>query len=90
MTFRAPKDVIDRICAGKFALSDRKTCTGAYQDNAHNLPDRVQLWARPAVENADRFYLAKPFDDSFSLVNEAILCYSEETGVGCFHWSGMD
>ncbi len=90
MTFRAPKDVIDRICAGKFALSGRKTCTEAYRDNAHNLPDPVRLWSLPAVENADRFYFAKPFDNSFSLVNEAILCYSEKTGVAYFHWVGVD
>jgi hypothetical protein len=37
MMFRAPKDVIDRICAGKFTLSDRETCTEAYRNNAHNL-----------------------------------------------------
>ena len=82
--------MIDRICAGKFALSNRQTCERAYKDNADNLPDRVRSWSLPAVENADRFYLAKPFDASFSLVNEAILCYSEKTGIACFHWSGMD
>ncbi len=90
MMFRAPKDVIDRICAGKFTLSDRKTCTQVYWDNAHNLPGPVRLWSLPAIENADRFYLAKPFDDSFSLVNEATLCYSEKTGIACFHWTGVD
>jgi len=90
MTFRAPKDVIDRICAGRFTLSDRTTCTGVYQSNASNLPDSVRLWSWAAIGNADHFYLAKPFDHSFSTVNEALLCYSEETGVACFHWVGLD
>jgi hypothetical protein len=53
-------------------------------------PNAVRLWSLPAVENADCFYLAKPFDHSFSMVNEAILCYSEKTGIACFHWSGVD
>ena len=90
MTFRAPKDVIDRICAGRFTRSDKEICTGAYRSDAHNLPQAVRLWSLPAIENADRFYLAKPFDHSFSTVNEAILCYSAKTGVACFHWVGLD
>jgi len=90
MMFRVSSDVVARICAGVFSRTDRTTCIEMYEANAHHLPDQVRSWSWPALEKADCFYLAKPFDDSFSVVNEAILCYSEQTGIAFVHWSGLD
>jgi hypothetical protein len=88
MMFRAPADVLQKICTSRFAPSDREAFVQSYRGDRNNLPDHVRWWFLPAVEQADRFYIANPFDDSFSLHNEAVLCYSEQTGVACFHWVG--
>ncbi|MEN6424121.1 MAG: hypothetical protein ABFE13_02065 [Phycisphaerales bacterium] len=90
MKFRAPAAVLKRMCAGRFAPSNRETFVTACGGEWNNLPSRVRSWLVPAVEQADRFYIANPFDDSFSMHNEAVLCYNEPTGIACFHWVGVD
>jgi len=88
MKFRAPLAVIEKICAGTFTSTDRKTFVSACRGD--DLPDRVTSWFLPAVEQADNFYIARPFDKSFSTWNQAVLCYNEKTGIACFHWLGVD
>ena len=90
MKFRTAKDVIDRITTGRFTAIDRETFVQMYEDEGRDLPRRVQAWFLPPDDEADHFYIAKPFDTSFVTHNEAILCYSEKTGIACFHWTGMD
>ena len=90
MRFRAPAEAIARITSSRFVACDREVFMRAYQSSGHNLPQRVQSWFVPAAEGADRFYLARPFDKSFTTSNEAILCYQEKTGIACFHWIGLD
>ena len=63
---------------------------GAFIAEANHLPEQVRSWFLPSVAQADGFYVAEPFDDSFSTFNRAILCYSEKTGIACFYWSGLD
>lgn len=90
LQFRAPRDVIDRICGRRFIACDRKTFVTAYGGEWNHLPDKVRSWFLPAVEQADCFYIAEPFDDSFCTYNRALLCYNRQTGVACFHWMGGD
>jgi len=90
MEFRTTSTVIERIVAGRFALANRETFVRAYGGDRSNLAEQVRSWFLPTVEQADHFYIATPFDDSFSTHNEAILCYSEKTGIACFHWLGID
>lgn len=88
MKFRAPLTVIKTICGKTFISTDRETFISACRGN--DVPDRVASWFLPCVEQANHFYIAKPFDKSFSTWNQAVLCYDEKTGVACFHWFGAD
>lgn len=90
MRFRAPPEAIARITSPRFVACDREVFMRTYRSSGHNLPQRVQSWFVSAAEAADHFYLAKPFDKSFTTSNEAILCYQEKTGIACFHWIGLD
>jgi hypothetical protein len=90
LQFRAPQEVIDRICGQRFIACDRGTFVTAYGGEWNHLPDKVRSWFLPAVEQADCFYIAEPFDDSFRTYNRALLCYNRQTGVTCFHWMGGD
>jgi hypothetical protein len=90
MKFRAPPDAIERMCRGRFTPSDRETFVRAYGREWNDLPESVRSWFLPAVERADHFYTAKPFDRSYTTHNEAVLCYDEKTGMACFHWLGID
>lgn len=90
MRFRAPPEAIARITSGRFVACDRGLFMKTYHSSGHNLPQRVQSWFVSAAEGADRFYLARPFDKSFTTSNEAILCYEEKGGIACFHWFGVD
>jgi len=87
LKFRAPSAVITEICGKRFTSTDRETFISAYPKD---LPDRVASWFLPCVEQGDHFYIAKPFDGSFSTWNQAILCYNEKTGIACFYWLGAD
>ena len=86
LQFRAPSDVIHKIRGRRFVVSDRET----FVTEGNHLPEQVQSWFLPSVAQADCFYIAEPFDDSFSTFNRAILCYNEKTGIACFHWVGLD
>lgn len=90
MRFRAPGDVIDAILRERFVPSDREAATRVLLGYGNDLPERVRAWFAPVVEQADRFYTAKPFNKSFTTHNEAILCYTGTTGVACFFWIGID
>jgi hypothetical protein len=90
LQFRAPADVIDRICGRRFVITGRDTFVTAYGGEWNHLPDKVRSWFLPAVEQADCFYIAEPFDDSFSTYNRALLCYNRQTSIACFHWMGGD
>lgn len=90
MEFRTTPAVIEKIVAGKFVLADRETFVRTHGGDRNNLPERVRSYLLPTVEDAYRFYIAKPFDKSFTTANEAILCYDEKTGIACFHWMGVD
>ena len=88
--FRTTKETIDKIVHDKFNAIPSETLKGIHVVNRSNLPERVQAWFTPSYEKPNQFYLAEPFDNSFSNVNEAILCYNEETGIAYFQWIGFD
>jgi hypothetical protein len=88
--FRTTKDTIDKIVRDRFDAVPSETFKKKYGANRHNLPGHVRAWFTPDYEKPNLFYLAEPFNNSFSNVNEAILCYNEETGIAYFHWSGLD
>ena len=88
--FRTTKDTIDKIIHDKFNTIPLETFKKKYDSNRHNLPDRVRAWFTPGYEKPNLIYFAEPFNNSFSNVNEAILCYNEETGIAYFHWIGLD
>ena len=88
--FRTTKDTIDKIIRDRFNTIPLETFKKKYSSNRHNLPDRVRAWFTPSYQKPNLFYLAEPFNNSFSNVNEAILCYNEETGIAYFHWIGLD
>jgi len=88
--FRTTKDTIDKIIRERFNTIPLETFEKKYSSNRHNLPGRVRAWFTPSSEKPNLFYLAEPFNNSFSNVNEAILCYNDETGIAYFHWIGLD
>jgi hypothetical protein len=88
--FRTTKDTIDKIVRDRFDAVPSETFKKKYGANRHNLLGRVRAWFSPSYEKPNLFYIAEPFNNSFSNVNEAILCYNEETGIAYFHWSGLD
>ncbi len=88
--FRTTKDTIDKIVRDRFNAVPLETFKKKYVANRHNLPGHVRAWFTPGFEKPNLFYLAEPFNNSFTNVNEAILCYNEETGIAYFHWSGLD
>jgi hypothetical protein len=88
--FRTTKDTIYKIIHDRFTTVTLETFKEKYSSNRDNLPDSVQAWFAPSYEKPNLFYLAEPFDNSFSNVNEAILCYNEETRIAYFHWIGCD
>ena len=89
MKFSTTGDVIDKIVARSFVLSDRKALVSAYTGNSHNLPKRVQSWFSLPDTPTGSFYVANPFDNSFAY-SEAVLWYDDQTQIACFHWVGAD
>jgi len=88
--FRTTKDTIDKIIHDRFNTIPLETFKKKYSSNSHDLPGRVRAWFTPSSEKPNLFYLAEPFNNLFGNVNEAILCYNEETGIAYFHWIGLD
>lgn len=89
MRFQTAPDVMERIVARGFTACDRESFVREYRGNGHNLPQRIQSWFPPAVEQAHRFYIAETFDRSFGC-SRAILCYDEDARIAYFHWVGID
>lgn len=87
MKFQTTPDVIERIVARGFVPGDRDSFMRMLRSN--DLPQHIQRWFLPEVQQTDHFYVTKAFERSFA-ISEAVLCYNEKTGIACFHWVGMD
>jgi hypothetical protein len=88
--FRTTEGTIDKIVQNRFEPVSSETFQEKYRSNRHNLPNHVQGWFTPDYDKPNLCYLAEPFDNSFSNVNAAILCYNEQTQIAYFHWIGLD
>ena len=88
--FRTTKDTIDRIVRDGFNPISAETFERKCDSNRRRLPARIRAWFTPSYEKPNFFYLAEPFNNTFSTANEAILSYNEETGIAYFHWMGAD
>ena len=87
--FKTTRETIDKIAQNKF----HPITSGTFQEKLsyrHNFPEHVRQWFTPGYNKPNLFYVAEPFNNSFSNVNEAILCYNEETGIAYFKWVGLD
>jgi len=89
MKFSATRETVDQIATRNFVRCDKETFARVYRGNDHNLPQRVRAWFLPSEENADYFWVAQKFDESYAY-STAILCYSEQAQIAYFHWLGMD
>jgi hypothetical protein len=89
MKFRTTRDVIDRIIGHQFRRSERAAFVLECGYDEHNLPSHVRSWFLPAAEEADQFYTASPFGESFART-KAVLAYNEKTQIAYFHWVGVD
>jgi len=87
--FRTTKDTIDKIVQNRFNAIPSETFKEKHIVNSSNLPERVQEWFAPDYKKPNLFYIAEPFNNSFSR-NKAILCYNEETEITYFYWRGID
>lgn len=87
--FKTTRETIDKIVQKKFHPITSET----FQEKLsyrNNFPEHVREWFKPDLEKSNLFYLTEPFQNTFSNVNEAILCYDEETGIAYFKWVGLD
>ncbi len=88
--FKSTKEIVDKITNCKFCKADRETFMRIYKSKHNNLPDHVREWFTPTSDSPNLFYIAEPYNNSFGTVNEAILCYNEDSGIAYFHWVGLD
>ena len=88
--FRTTKDIIDKIVQNRFNAISSETFKEKHMINSFKLPGRVHEWFAPDYEKTNLFYIAEPFNNSFSAGNKAVLCYNEETGIAYFYWRGID
>jgi hypothetical protein len=88
--FKTTKETIDKIARDRFNTAPLETFKKKCDSNRRSLPPRIRAWFTPGYEKPNLFYLAEPFNNTFSTANEAVLCYNEQTGIAYFHWAGCD
>ena len=89
LKFRTTKDVIDKIIAGRFTRSDRRTCLWDHENGYSNMPENVLSWFLPPQVSSIDWYTMKGFDGTFGH-DEAILGYDKDTQTAYFYWCGVD